>query len=169
MVRAESLGAGMSDYLVRQVEAEPKLQVRLGTEIVGGGGDGWLERLVLRDRADGSEETVEADVLFLMIGASPRTDWLSNEVGRDGQGFVLTGADLRGDGDWPLEREPFLLETSMPWVLAAGDARHGSVTRVASAVREGSVAIQLLHSLFAADGLHPRGRPPEDPVGAFGR
>ena len=168
VVRAESLGAGMSDYLVRQVKAEPKLQVRLGSEIVGGGGDGWLERLVLRDRADGSEETVEADVLFLMIGARPHTEWLPHEVDRDGEGFVLTGAELRGDRDWPLERGPFLLETSMPGVLAAGDVRHGSVKRVASAVGEGSVAIQLLHSLFAADGLHPRGRPAE-PAGAIGR
>ncbi len=168
VVRAESLGAGMSDYLVRQVEAEPNLQVRLGTEIVGGGGDGWLERLVLRDRAHGSEETIEADVLFLMIGARPHTEWLPHDVERDGQGFVLTGADLRGDRDWPLERRPFLLETSMPGVLAAGDARHGSVKRVASAVGEGSVAIQLLHSLFAADGLHPRGRPAES-AGATAR
>ena len=167
VVRAESLGAGMSDYLVRQVQGEPKLQVRLGTEIVGGGGDGWLERLVFRDCADGSEETVEADVLFLMIGARPHTEWLPPEVDRDGQGFVLTGADLR-EGDWPLERGPFLFETSMPGVLAAGDVRHGSVKRVASAVGEGSVAIQLLHGLFAADGLHPRGRAAE-PAGLAGR
>jgi thioredoxin reductase (NADPH) len=167
LVRAQSLGAGMSHYLVRQVEAEPKLQVRLGTEIAGGGGDGWLEQLVLRDRADGSEETVDADVLFLMIGARPHTEWLPPEVDRDAEGFVLTGTDLRDDSDWPLDRSPFLLETSMPGVFAAGDARHGSVKRVASAVGEGAVAIQLLHRLFEADRLHPRGRPKE-PV-AIGR
>jgi thioredoxin reductase (NADPH) len=167
LVRAQSLGAGMSHYLVRQVEAEPKLQVRLGTEIAGGGGDGWLEQLVLRDRADGSEETVDADVLFLMIGARPHTEWLPPEVDRDAEGFVLTGTDLRDDGDWPLDRSPFLLETSMPAVFAAGDVRHGSVKRVASAVGEGAVAIQLLHRLFDADRLHPRGRPKE-PV-AIGR
>ncbi|HEY6671966.1 MAG TPA: FAD-dependent oxidoreductase [Solirubrobacterales bacterium] len=167
LVRAQSLGAGMSHYLVRQVEAEPKLQVRLGTEIAGGGGDGWLEQLVLRDRADGSEETVDADVLFLMIGARPHTEWLPPEVDRDAEGFVLTGTDLRDDSDWPLDRSPFLLETSMPGVFAAGDVRDGSVKRVASAVGEGAVAIQLLHRLFEADRLHPRGRPKE-PV-AIGR
>jgi thioredoxin reductase (NADPH) len=166
VVRADSLGAGMSDYLVRQVEAEPRLQVRLGTEIVGGGGDGWLEQLVLRDRAHENEETVDADVLFLMIGARPHTQWLPPEVNRDSGGFVVTGPDL-GD-DWPVDRDPFLLETSMPGVFAAGDVRHGSVKRVASAVGEGSVAIQLLHSLFAADQLHPLGRPTEH-IGVAGR
>ena len=168
VVRAQSLDAGMSHYLVRQVEATPKLQVRLGTEIVGGGGDGWLEHLVLRDRADGSEETVDADGLFLMIGARPHTEWLPPEVDRDAQGFVLTGTDLRDDDAWPLDRSPFLLETSMPGVFAAGDVRHGSVKRVASAVGEGSVAIQLLHRLFVADRLHPRGRPKE-PADVIGR
>lgn len=164
VARAQSLDAGMSHYLVRQVEATPKLQVRLGTEIVGGGGDGWLEQLVLRDRADGSEETVDADGLFLMIGARPHTEWLPAEVDRDAQGFVLTGTDLRGDDAWPLDRSPFLLETSMPGLFAAGDVRHGSIKRVASAVGEGSVAIQLLHRMFVADGMHPRGRPKEPAV-----
>jgi thioredoxin reductase (NADPH) len=168
VARAQSLDAGMSHYLVRQVEATPKLQVRLGTEIVGGGGDGWLEQLVLRDRADGSEETVDADGLFLMIGARPRTEWLPAEVDRDTQGFVLTGTDLRGDDAWPLDRSPFLLETSVPGLFAAGDVRHGSVKRVASAVGEGSVAIQFLHRMFVADGLHPRGRPKE-PADLIGR
>jgi thioredoxin reductase (NADPH) len=168
VVRAQSLGAGMSHYLVRQVEAAPRLRVRLRTEIVGGGGDGWLERLVLRDCANGREETVPAGGLFLMIGARPHTDWLPPEIDRDARGFVLTGADLRDDPAWPLDRDPFPLETSMPGVLAAGDARHGSVKRVASAVGEGSAAIQLLHRLFVADRLHPRGRPKESPV-ATGR
>src|SRR3954452_23667953 len=157
VARAQSLDAGMSHYLVRQVEATPNLEVRLGTEIVGGGGDAWLEHLVLRDRAEGREQTVDADALFLMIGGRPRTEWLPPKVDRDAQGFVLTGTDLRDGRIWPLDRSPFLLETSMPGVFAAGDVRHGSVKRVASAVGEGSVAIQLLHSLFAAEQLHPRG------------
>ena len=93
-----------------------------------------------------------------MIGARPHTRWLPAEIDMDEQGFVLTGTDLHDDA-WPLDRSPFLLETSMPRVFAAGDARHGSVKRVASAVGEGSVAIQLLHRLFEADRLHPRGRP----------
>jgi thioredoxin reductase (NADPH) len=168
VARGQSLGAGMSHYLVRQVEATPNVQVRLRTEIVGGGGDGWLEHLVLRDCAEGSEETVQADGLFLMIGARPHTEWLPAEIDRDEQGFVLTGTDLRDDRTWPLDRSPLLLETSMPALFAAGDVRHGSVKRVASAVGEGSVAIQLLHRLFAGDRLHPRGRPKE-PAVAIGR
>jgi thioredoxin reductase (NADPH) len=161
VVRARSLAAGMSHYLVRQVKAAPNVQVRLGTEIVGGGGDGWLEHLVLSDRLGGGEETVAADALFLMIGGHPHTEWLPPEIERDDRGFILTGTDLRGDRTWPLARSPFLLETSMPGVFAAGDVRHGSAKRVASAVGEGSVAVQLLHSLFAAGRLHPRGRPKE--------
>jgi thioredoxin reductase (NADPH) len=150
------------------VEATSNLEVRLGTEIVGGGGDGWLEHLVLRDRAEGREQTVDADGLFLMIGARPHTGWLPAEIDRDAEGFVLTGTDLRDRPAWRLDRSPFLLETSMPGVFAAGDVRHGSVKRVASAVGEGSVAIQLLHRLFAADRLHPRGRPKEPAVRAGG-
>ncbi len=153
VVRADSLGAGMSQYLVREIETSPEIDVRLGTEVVGGGGDGWLEHLVLRDNASGREETVAADGLFLMIGARPRTDWLPAEISRDDRGFVLTGADVQDDPAWPLERSPYPLETSMPRVLAAGDVRQGSVKRVASAVGEGSIAIQLLHRLFAYDGI----------------
>ena len=164
VVRAPSLEAGMSHYLVREVQATPKLQVRLGTEIIGGGGDGWLEHLVLRNLADGGEETVDAGGLFLMIGARPHTEWLPAQLDRDERGFILTGTDLRDEGTWPLDRSPFLLETSMPRVFAAGDVRHGSVKRVASAVGEGSVAIQLLHTLFEADRLSPRGRPKESPA-----
>jgi thioredoxin reductase (NADPH) len=152
VVRAESLDRGMSHYLVRQVEATPKIDVRLGTEVVGGGGggDGWLERLVLRSRANGATETVEADELFLMIGAHPNTDWLPTELARGAGGFIRTGTDLEGDGGWPLvKRSPFSLETSMPSVFAAGDVRHGSMNRVASAVGEGSIAIRLVHELFA--------------------
>jgi thioredoxin reductase (NADPH) len=155
VVRAQSLGAGMSHYLVRQVEAAANVDVRLGSEVVGGGGDGaWLDRLVLR-AADGTEETVPAQGLFLMIGAHPRTDWLPSDIARDSRGFVLTGPDLGEDCGWPLQRNPLLLETSMPGVLAAGDARHGAVKRVASAVGEGSIAIQLVHQLAELDRLDP--------------
>jgi thioredoxin reductase (NADPH) len=164
VARAASLADGMSHYLIQAVEAAPNIDVRLGTEIVGGGGEGWLEHLVLRDRASGSEETVDADGLFLMIGARPHTEWLPPDVARDAQGFVLTGAELLDEHVWPLERAPLLLETSMPGVLAAGDVRQGAVGRVASAVGDGSVAIQLLHRLFAAEQRHPRGRPKEPAV-----
>jgi thioredoxin reductase (NADPH) len=147
VVRGSSLEAGMSHYLVQAVEATPNVEVRTGTTVVGGGGDGRLQRLVLRDRS-AAEATVDADALFVLIGARPRIDWLPPEIARDAHGFLLTGADLDSH-DWPLKRRPLSLETSMPGVLAAGDVRHASVKRVASAVGEGAIAVQLVHSLFA--------------------
>ena len=104
VVRAPSLEAGMSHYLVRQLAATPNVAVRVGTEVVGGGGDGWLTHLVLRDGGSGAEETVDADGLYLSIGARPHTEWLPAEIARDDRGFVLTGADVPRDGCWPLER-----------------------------------------------------------------
>jgi thioredoxin reductase (NADPH) len=158
VVRAASLRAGMSEYLVREVEATANIEVAVRTEVVDGGGDSRLEHLVLRDLASGSETTVDAQALFLLIGAHPYTDWLPPEIERDEQGFVLTGADVSPSGSWPLDRSPLLLETSMPGVLAAGDVRHGAVKRVASAVGEGSIAVQLLHQLLAAEQRTPSGR-----------
>jgi thioredoxin reductase (NADPH) len=153
----------MSHYLARQIEATPNVDVRLRSEVVGGDGDdGWLRHLVLRD-ADGAEETVEAEGLFLMIGARPRTGWLPPEIARDSRGFILTGADLGDDAGWPLDRSPLLLETSMPGVFAAGDVRHGAVKRVASAVGEGSIAIQLVHQLVAEARLHAQPGVPSTP------
>ncbi|MGZ8752859.1 MAG: FAD-dependent oxidoreductase [Acidimicrobiia bacterium] len=157
VVRADSLTAGMSDYLVRQVEATPKVDVCVGTEVVDGGGAGRLEHLVLRDRGTGGEQTVPADGLFLMIGARPHTDWLPPDIARDERGFVVTGPDLGDEDSWPLDRRPLQFETSVPGVFAVGDVRSGSVKRVASAVGEGSVAIQMLHQLFEADQPRPRG------------
>ena len=161
VVRAESLEKGMSHYLVRQVEGTPNIDLRLGTEVVGGGAgeDGWLERLILRSRTDGATKTVAADELFLMIGAHPNTDWLPVGLAQGDSGFIRTGVDLESDGVWPLEeRSPFSLETSMPGVFAGGDVRYGSMNRVASAVGEGSIAIKLIHELFAAEQIHPRDR-----------
>jgi thioredoxin reductase (NADPH) len=149
VVRAPSLGVGMSHYLVRTVQATPNVEVRTGTTVVGGGGDGRLEQLVLRD-GGGEEDTVAADALFVLIGARPHIDWLPPELARDSDGFLLTGADLDGH-DWPLERRPLPFETSMPGVLAAGDVRHASVKRVASAVGAGAIAVQLVHSLLGEE------------------
>jgi thioredoxin reductase (NADPH) len=149
----------MSHYLVQQVEGAPNVEVRLGTEVVGGGGGGdWLEHLVLRRRADGTTETVPADALFLMIGARPNTDWLPEELARGDGGFIRTGPEVENDDGWSLERSPLSLETSMPGVFAAGDVRHGSMNRVASAVGEGSIAIKLVHELFETEQLHPHDR-----------
>ncbi|MGY1703514.1 FAD-dependent oxidoreductase [Geodermatophilus sp. SYSU D00697] len=149
VVRAESLAAGMSHYLVRQVEETPNIEVRTATEVVDGGGDGRLEHLVLRDRATGARETVDAFALFLMIGARPHTEWLPPTIERDDAGFILTGTDLSAEALRAFGRPPVPLETSIPGVLAAGDVRHGSVKRVASAVGEGSIAIQQVHRLLA--------------------
>ncbi len=163
LVRGPSIRAGMSDYLVSQVEATENIEVRTGTGVIGGGGEGRLENLVLRDLASDREVTVEAQGLFLLIGAQPRTDWLPSDIERDEQGFILTGADI-SERTWPLDRSPFALETSLPGVFAVGDVRHGSVKRVASAVGEGSIAVQLLHQLFAAEQRQPRGRPTGHPT-----
>ena len=149
VVRAASLTAGMSHYLVHQIEETPNIDVRTGTEVVDGNGDGWLEHLVLRDRATGERETVSAYGLFLMIGAQPHSAWLPPTVARDEAGFVLTGADLSDEALRSFGRPALPLETSLPGVLAVGDVRHGSVKRVASAVGEGSIAIQQVHRLLA--------------------
>jgi thioredoxin reductase (NADPH) len=164
VVRADSLRAGMSEYLARQIEATDNIQARLGCQVVGGGGEGRLEHLVLRDVGSQAESTVAAHALFLLIGAEPNTEWLPPEVERDDRGFVLTGADVTWRRGSTPDRGPFLLETSMPGVFAAGDVRHGAVKRVASAVGEGSIAIQFLHQLFAAEGRQPRGRSSREPT-----
>ena len=154
LVRGTALEAGMSHYLVHELSATPRIAVRTGTTVVGGGGDGHLRELVLRDARAAVEETVAADALFVLIGARPHTGWLPQEIARDRAGFLHTGPAIP-DG-WPLDRPPAALETSMPGVLAAGDVRHGSVKRVASAVGEGSVAAQLVHGLLAAERIPAR-------------
>jgi thioredoxin reductase (NADPH) len=145
LVRRDRLGATMSDYLVRQLEETANIEIRLRTEITGGGGEGRLSSLTLRDDTRGVVEEVAADALYVMIGAEPHTDWLAGTLARDDQGYILTGPALAGQPGWPLQRPPMLLETSVPGVFAAGDVRHGSVKRVASAVGGGSIAVQLAH------------------------
>jgi thioredoxin reductase (NADPH) len=137
----------MSEYLITEIEAAENIEVRLNTRVVGGGGRGRLERLVLEDSASGTTETIPAAALFVLIGARPHTGWLPDEVERDEDGYVVTGQDLARDGfeAWLLERAPLMFETSMPGVFAAGDVRYGSVKRVASAVGAGAIAIQSVH------------------------
>jgi thioredoxin reductase (NADPH) len=153
LIRAQSIGAGMSHYLCHEINATPNIEVRTDTTVIEGGGEGRLEYLVLREGSTSREETVSADGLFILIGAHPNTDWLPGEIARDSKGFVFTGEDIPSDFDWPLERSPLSLETSMPGVFAAGDVRLGSVKRVASAVGEGSVAIQLVHGLLESESV----------------
>ncbi len=153
LVRGDSLATSMSEYLIKELELLPNFTVRLGVEVIDGEGDGHLEALTIRDCASGETERMAASALFVMIGADPKTEWLSGCVERDPQGYILTGTDLIRDGrlpsSWPLSRPPFHLETSLPGVFAAGDVRYGSVKRVASAVGEGANAVQLLHRYFA--------------------
>jgi thioredoxin reductase (NADPH) len=148
VVRTQSLDTGMSHYLVQEIEATHNVEVCTGTTVIDGGGEGRLQSLMLRHSSTGEEENVAADALFVMIGARPQTAWLPAEIARDHRGFLFTGEEIPDASDWPLERPPLPLETSMPSVLAAGDVRHDSVKRVASAVGEGSIATQLVHSLL---------------------
>jgi thioredoxin reductase (NADPH) len=153
LIRAQSLEASMSYYLIRQIEEHPRITVRTCTEVVGVAGDDHLESITLHNRATGEDETVPAQYLFLFIGAAPRTDWLDGFVVRDEHGFVVTGPDLvvdgKGPSGWDRDRLPHHLETSVPGVFAAGDVRSDSAKRVASAVGEGAMAVMLVHRYLA--------------------
>src|SRR6266511_3219432 len=152
LVRGDSLSRGMSDYLVKELQANDAIAVLLGTQVVAAGGAGRLEHLSLQDARTATTETVPAAALFILIGAQPRTEWLAGTLQLDEHGFVLTGPDLLQGGQppsaWPLDRLPLLLETSLPGVFAAGDVRHRSIKRVASAVVEGSIAIHLVEDFL---------------------
>jgi thioredoxin reductase (NADPH) len=153
LVRGESLAESMSQYLIEQIGATPNIRVLTRMEVSGVAGDGRLETVTIRNSMSGAEETLPAAALFIFIGALPRTDWLAGVVGRDKSGFILTGPDLMREGrspsGWPLSRAPYWLETSVPGIFAAGDVRARSVKRVASAVGEGSMAVQFIHQYLA--------------------
>ena len=136
----------MSDYLIREIDAAPNVDVGYGVQVAGGTGTDHLESLVLEDSRPGAE-SVPADGLFVLIGSEPRTEWLGESVARDRWGFILTGQDVPDDpaATGRAGRQPLPHETSLPGVFAAGDVRHGSVKRVASAVGEGAVTIPLVH------------------------
>jgi thioredoxin reductase (NADPH) len=149
LVRGSSLEQSMSYYLIKQIEDIPGITVRTCTEVIAAEGEGHLEKLTLRDTANGTTETVDAQLLFLFIGAAPLTDWLDGVVERDRRGFVVAGPDLSVGAErprgWELDRMPYHLETSVPGVFVAGDARAESAKRVASAVGEGALAVMLVH------------------------
>jgi thioredoxin reductase (NADPH) len=146
LVRGPSLSTSMSAYLIDEIERATNINVWTNATVTGIHGQGRLEAVSVRDSANGREQTEPADGLFVLIGADPHSDWLADTVERDAKGFLLTGPDL---SRWRLARPPLSLETSAPGVFAAGDVRHGSVKRVASAVGEGASAIQEVHYYFA--------------------
>ena len=147
LVRGDSLEDAMSQYLVEQIHATANITVAVRSEVASVGGTDRLRSITIRDIKTGEEQTVPATAMFVFIGAIPHTDWLDGVAARDEHGFILTGPDLGGHdlARWPIDRRPHLLEGSVPGVFAAGDVRHGSVKRVASAVGEGSVAVMFIH------------------------
>ena len=153
LVRGESLGATMSQYLINEIAQTPGIRVDCGTQVVAVHGEDRLEAISISCARSGSVDRVPARSLYVFIGAAPRTDWIDGFIQRDDRGFILTGPDLIRQGKrpngWTIERDPFLLETSVPGVFAVGDVRHGSIKRVASGVGEGSIAIQFVHAHLA--------------------
>jgi len=162
-VRAGSL-EGMSDYLVQEIRRRPNVEVRMGTEVVDGEGDGALERIILLDHASGKRETVPAEVLFVLIGAQPHTEWLAGTVLRDREGFIITGRLARKGAAWRNGRESARFETSMPGVFAVGDVRSGSIKRLAFAVGEGAAAVAEIHDYLTSSIVVDRVSDPSSEV-----
>ena len=151
LVRSENLAATMSRYLIQRIEENPQIEVHYSSELHGLEGKDHLECVSWINRSSGEIRTLPARHIFVMTGASPKTDWLSGCVALDKKGFVLTGRDLEGitpPFPWSLSRRPHMLETSLPGVFVVGDARSGNVKRVASAVGEGSIVVSLVHQVL---------------------
>jgi thioredoxin reductase (NADPH) len=155
LVRGAILATSMSHYLIERIDHTPNIDVRFHTIVERAIGDDRLQALDLRDTAADTCETVPAQAMFVFIGAVPPTDWLKDSLLLDGRGFILTGPDVLATGKnvWLLERDPFLLETSVPGIFAAGDVRHGSGKRVATAVGEGAMAVMSVWQYRAINGL----------------
>lgn len=148
LVRGHSLTTSMSQYLIDQIDATENIEVWTHSSVIEAQGESRLESLKIENSQTGEVQTLPAKSLFIFIGAVPRTDWLDGLVKRDERGFILTGPDLDPGNppqNWPLERAPFLLETSVPGIFAVGDVRHGSIKRVASGIGEGSICVQFVH------------------------
>jgi thioredoxin reductase (NADPH) len=149
LVRGDGLQKSMSKYLIDQIETTPNIVVETTSEVVALDGDGHLECMTIKTPR--GEEKRFTNSLFIFIGAAPKTSWLPREVAVDQKGFILAGPDLRSRAadKWKLERDPYLLETSVPGIFVAGDVRYNSVKRCASAVGEGSIAVQFMHQYLA--------------------
>jgi thioredoxin reductase (NADPH) len=145
LCRGETLEKSMSRYLVNQVGTRANVRTLYRTEVVAAHGDSSLEEIDVRDAASGGTTRIASGGLFVFIGADAETDWLSPEIALDAKGYVLTGPDMRAAGLWQHDRDPYLLETSVPGIFACGDVRFSPVKRVAAAVGEGSMAIAFVH------------------------
>jgi thioredoxin reductase (NADPH) len=151
MVRSDSLAEGMSHYLIDQIEAAENIEVLTRTELGAAHGGDRLESLTLKRDGDATGDPVPADAVFIFIGAVPHTEWLQGRLTSDDRGFLVSGPELgRRPANWPLDRDPYPLESCLPGVFVAGDVRHGSIKRVASAVGEGAMAVNLIHQHLAA-------------------
>jgi thioredoxin reductase (NADPH) len=145
LIRGDDLCKSMSSYLAHRIMNTPNIEILRCTEVIRMNGDGHLNSVEILNKTTGEEKMLPTPALFSFIGATPRTDWLPSEIEKDEKHFVRTGIELVDSRHWTLKRQPFLLETSHPGVFAAGDVRSGSVKRVASAVGEGSMAVQFVH------------------------
>jgi thioredoxin reductase (NADPH) len=145
LCRGDSLEKSMSRYLVDQLVIRPNIEIRMNTEAVAAYGDTSLEAIDVRNSLTGETTRLDSGGIYIFIGADAETDWLPAEIARDSRGYVLTGADAHAAGRWELDRDPYLLETSVPGVFACGDVRFSPVKRVAAAVGEGSMAIAFVH------------------------
>jgi thioredoxin reductase (NADPH) len=160
LVRGEALASSMSTYLIDELATKANVRIELDSEVISVAGNSHLESIDIKDRRSGEQRTRAADSLFAFIGADAETSWLPESLLRDAQGFVCTGRDIAdaATAAWPLQRDPFLLESSLPGIFAAGDVRHGSIKRVASSVGEGSMAIALIHQYLNERSVQPVGR-----------
>jgi thioredoxin reductase (NADPH) len=149
IVRGDSLAKTMSQYLIDQIAKTPNITVQFRSRVTEAKGNGKLDMLTIANDETGEVKTVPAIALFIFIGAMPRTSAIAELIECDERGFILSGPDLIANGrrprNWTLQRDPYLLETNVPGIFVAGDVRHGSIKRVASAVGEGSIAIELVH------------------------
>jgi thioredoxin reductase (NADPH) len=150
LVRGDSLASSMSHYLIEQLKTKANVRVQTNAEIIGAHGDDNLQALSIADRVSKETVTAPAAAAFILIGADAQTAWLPDAVDRDARGYIVTGHDIGTGGRWPLSRDPYLLETSVPGIFAAGDVRANSIKRVAAGVGEGSMAIAFVHQYLAA-------------------
>jgi thioredoxin reductase (NADPH) len=149
IVRADSLAKGMSQYLVDQIADTPNIKTLYNSNVTGVYGDNRLQSITVTNSATGESQTLPTSALLIFIGAQPHTEWVAGVLERDSAGFILSGSDLMHEGKrppgWTLRRDPYWLEASVPGVFVAGDVRHSSVKRMASAVGEGAMAVQFVH------------------------